>query len=87
MGSVHRLLSTSHNFRVLVILPRVFHPSPISMAGPIAWSCWTRHISPHTTAAGWTVLHFWSHEPPLEVANRICEAMEKRERPASGSAR
>jgi DNA mismatch endonuclease (patch repair protein) len=32
----------------------------------------------HLTAVGWTVLRFWEHEDPEEVAARVKAAVERR---------
>jgi DNA mismatch endonuclease (patch repair protein) len=32
----------------------------------------------HLTAAGWTVLRFWEHEAPAEVADRVAAAVAAR---------
>ncbi|MFF3562038.1 very short patch repair endonuclease [Streptomyces sp. NPDC002574] len=29
----------------------------------------------HMSAAGWTVLRFWEHEPPEDVAHRVADAV------------
>jgi DNA mismatch endonuclease, patch repair protein len=34
-----------------------------------------RETTEHLTAAGWTVLRFWEHEDPEEVASRVREAL------------
>ncbi|CAL9429731.1 hypothetical protein SUDANB99_02019 [Streptomyces sp. enrichment culture] len=40
-----------------------------------------RDTDQQLTAAGWTVLRFWEHEPSVECAMRIAQEVEKR-RPA-----
>ncbi|WP_069172941.1 very short patch repair endonuclease [Streptomyces griseus] len=31
----------------------------------------------HLVAAGWTVLRFWEHQPPDEVAERVAEVVDR----------
>lgn len=37
-----------------------------------------RETTEHLTAQGWTVLRFWEHESPEEVAARVGAAVERR---------
>ncbi|MFE7761913.1 very short patch repair endonuclease [Streptomyces sp. NPDC057438] len=37
-----------------------------------------RETTEHLTAAGWTVLRFWEHEAPEEVAVRVSATVERR---------
>jgi DNA mismatch endonuclease, patch repair protein len=37
-----------------------------------------RHTTAMLTAAGWTVLRFWSHEEPLTVATQIAEVIQNK---------
>ncbi len=37
-----------------------------------------RETTEHLTAAGWTVLRFWEHEAPEEVAVRVTATVERR---------
>lgn len=37
-----------------------------------------RETTEHLTAAGWTVLRFWEHEPPDEVAQRVSDVLRQR---------
>ncbi|MDX2728375.1 very short patch repair endonuclease [Streptomyces sp. PA03-2a] len=34
----------------------------------------------HLLAAGWTVLRFWEHEPPVGVAERVAEVVDRERR-------
>lgn len=35
-----------------------------------------RETTAHLVAAGWTVLRFWEHETPVEVADRVAVAVD-----------
>lgn len=37
-----------------------------------------RETTEHLTAAGWTVLRFWEHEAPEQVAVRVAATVERR---------
>ncbi|MER6849985.1 very short patch repair endonuclease [Streptomyces flaveolus] len=37
-----------------------------------------RETTEHLTEAGWTVLRFWEHEDPVEVAARVAATVERR---------
>ncbi|WP_153456625.1 very short patch repair endonuclease [Streptomyces smaragdinus] len=39
----------------------------------------------HLTAAGWTVLRFWEHEEPAEVAVKVAAAVDAKARKARGN--
>ncbi|MFJ5267809.1 very short patch repair endonuclease [Streptomyces sp. NPDC088358] len=40
-----------------------------------------RDTTEHLRSAGWTVLRFWEHEPPEEVARRIAATLASARRP------
>ncbi|WP_329338759.1 very short patch repair endonuclease [Streptomyces sp. NBC_00663] len=46
-----------------------------------------RETTEHLTAEGWTVLRFWEHEAPEDVAVRVAAAVEQRRAKQAGGRR
>lgn len=76
--------------RIAVFIDGCFwHGCPEHATRPKANASWWRQkldrnmardaeTSEHLAAQGWTVLRFWEHEPPSEVADRIASAVRSR---------
>lgn len=74
--------------KVAVMIDGCFwHGCPEHATQPKANSEWWRdkldrnmardmETTEHLTAAGWTVLRFWEHEAPAQVAERVAEAVD-----------
>ncbi|MER5552884.1 very short patch repair endonuclease [Streptomyces sp. NPDC002793] len=75
--------------KVAVFLDGCFwHGCPEHATQPKANSEWWRQkldrnmardmeTTEHLTAAGWTVLRFWEHEAPVQVAEQVAEAVDR----------
>lgn len=78
--------------RIAVFMDGCFwHGCPQHATSPKANSEWWRRkldrnmardeeTTGHLTSAGWTVLRFWEHEPPDEVAAAVQAAVSRRKR-------
>lgn len=76
--------------KVAVLIDGCFwHGCPLHATQPKANAEWWRNkldrnmardreTTEHLTALGWTVLRFWEHEDPAEVAARVGAAVERR---------
>ncbi|MDG9690453.1 very short patch repair endonuclease [Streptomyces sp. DH17] len=76
--------------KVAVLIDGCFwHGCPLHATRPKANAEWWRNkldrnmardreTTEHLTALGWTVLRFWEHEDPVEVAARVGAAVERR---------
>lgn len=76
--------------KVAVLIDGCFwHGCPLHATQPKANAEWWRNkldrnmardreTTEHLTALGWTVLRFWEHEDPVEVAARVRATVERR---------
>ncbi|MFB6940032.1 MULTISPECIES: very short patch repair endonuclease [unclassified Streptomyces] len=75
--------------KVAVLIDGCFwHGCPLHATRPKSNAEWWRQklernmardleTTKHLTAAGWTVLRFWEHEPPAGVAEQVAAAVER----------